>query len=69
MAAKNAEIGVKRKHSITSFQKEWSKTWPCSQPVRRHPERALCTMCSSIAHQGKKDVQRHVQGTEHQRDC
>ena len=66
--AESPRIGAKRKHSVTSFQKEWSKIWPCIQPVQQHPEKAFCTVCSSsfsIVHQGKRDVERHIKGSEH----
>ena len=60
--------GLKRKHSATSFQREWSKVWPCIQPLEEHPEKVFCTVCSSsfaIVHQGKRDVERHIQGVEY----
>lgn len=68
--AENPRIGIKRKHSVTSFQKEWSKMWPCIQPVRQYPDKAFCAVCSSsfsIVHQGKRDVERHIKGSEHKR--
>ena len=60
--------GLKRKHSATSFQKEWPKIWPCIQPLADNPEKAFCTICNSsfsIVHQGRRDVERRIQGMEH----
>ena len=60
--------GLKRKHSATSFQKEGSKVWPCIQPLAEDPEKGFCSVCSSsfaIVHQGRRDVERHIQGVEH----
>lgn len=55
---------------LLRFRKNGRRFGLASSPFLRNPERALCTVCNSsfsIAHQGKKDVQRHVQGTEHTR--
>ena len=60
----------KRKHSVSTFQRDWSNFWPCIQPVRGHPDKVQCTVCNSsfgIAHQGKRDVERHLEGSEHKR--
>ena len=60
--------GVKRRHSVSTFQKEWSKTWLCIQPVKLHSAKVSCTVCRStfaIAHQGRRDVERHIEGSEH----
>ena len=62
------QMEKRRKHSISMFQKEWSTSWTCIQPVREHPNKALCTVCKStfgIAHKGKRDVLCHVEGSEH----
>ena len=62
------QMAKRRKHSISTFQKEWSTSWSCIQPVKEHMDKALCTVCKStfgIAHQGKRDVQHHVEGYEH----
>ena len=58
---------VKRKHSVSTFQKDWSKSWPCIQPVRGSPQRAVFNVTFSIAHQGRRDVERHLDGSEHKR--
>lgn len=61
--------GLKRKHSATSFQKECPKIWPCIQPLAENPEKAFCTVCNSsfsIVHQGRRDVESHIQGMEHE---
>ena len=60
----------KRKHSVLTFQRDWSNFWPCIQPVRGHPDKVQCTVCNAtfgIAHQGKRDVERHLEGSEHKR--
>ncbi len=62
--------GVKRTHSVSTFHREWSNSWPCIQPVRGHPDKVLCTVCKKtfgIVHQGKRDVERHLDGSEHKR--
>lgn len=61
---------AKRKHSASTFQREWSTQWPCIQPVQGHSDKAQCTVCNSsfgIAHQERCDVERHVDGSEHKR--
>ena len=63
-------MAKRRKHSVSNFQREWSILWPCIQPLKDHFERAQCTVCNSsfgIAHQGKRDVQRHLEGSDHKR--
>ena len=61
---------AKRKHSVSTFQRDWSNLWPCIQPVRGHPDKVQCTVCNTtfgIAHQGRRDVVRHMEGSEHKR--
>ena len=63
-------MAKRRKHSVSNFQREWFVLWPCIQPLKDHPDRAQCTVCNSsigIAHQGKRDVQRHLEGSDHKR--
>uniref|UniRef100_H3AIW8 HAT C-terminal dimerisation domain-containing protein n=1 Tax=Latimeria chalumnae TaxID=7897 RepID=H3AIW8_LATCH len=53
----------------SSFEKEWTVKWPCIQPLKNDPEKALCTVCNDtfrVTHQGKRDVERHLT-TEHKR--
>ena len=65
------EINIaKRKHFVSTFERDWSNFWPCIQPVRGHPDKVLCTVCNAtfgIAHQGRRDVERRMGATEHKR--
>uniref|UniRef100_H2ZU74 DUF4371 domain-containing protein n=1 Tax=Latimeria chalumnae TaxID=7897 RepID=H2ZU74_LATCH len=54
----------------TRFQAEWTMKWPCIQPLKNDPGKALCTVCNGtfrVTHQGKRDVEKHLTGTEHER--
>ena len=53
----------------SSFQGSWTKKWPCIKPVNGDTKSFQCTVCSKIlscAHQGERDVTRHVATTQHQ---
>ena len=54
------------------FQAVWQKKWPFIVPVRDNPHMFQCTVCfkaSSCAHQGERDVTRHIESTQHKKNC
>ena len=53
----------------TKFKKEWTVTWPFIRPVQDDPYSFSCTLCRrqiSCKHQGKRDVERHIEKRMHQ---
>ena len=52
----------------TKYQKDWQKKWPCITSTKADPHSFYCTVCwkkVSCAHQGVKDVVRHIASTHH----
>ena len=52
----------------TSFNKEWTKTWPFIAAVVGDPYKVRCNVCDktvSIAHQGAADIRSHIQSQAH----
>ena len=54
----------------STFQASWTKKWPFVKLVRGDKTSFKCTVCSNVlscAHQGERDVIRHIAMTQHQR--
>ncbi|KAL5468847.1 hypothetical protein EMCRGX_G029970 [Ephydatia muelleri] len=53
----------------TKFQKEWLKVYPFVQEVKDNPHKFLCNICMrqvACDHQGKHDIERHMEKAMHQ---
>ena len=56
----------------STFQASWTKKWPFVKPVKGDKTLFRCTVCSKVlscAHQGERDVTRHIATTQHQRNA
>lgn len=56
----------------SSFQASWHARWPCVVPVKGNPHSFRCTLCSKVvscAHQGERDVTRHIASAQHQQNA
>ena len=52
----------------SKFQAVCKKRWPCIVPVKDNPHMFHCTVClksQSCAHQGERDVTRHIDSMQH----
>ena len=53
----------------TKFNKDWTSTWPFIRDVQGDIYSFLCTICKkqvSCKHQGRRDVERHIEKSLHQ---
>ena len=52
---------------LTTFQAEWSKEWPCitKGSTAHHYRCSICRVERSCAHQGRKDIERHIGSDGH----
>ena len=56
----------------SKFQVAWQKKWPCIVAVKDNPHMFHCTVCFkavSCAHQGERDVTRHIDSAQHKKNC
>ena len=56
----------------TKFQNTWKQAWPFTAPVNDDLHSFHCTVCMkkvSCAHQGERDVARHAQSAQHQKNA
>lgn len=52
----------------TKFNREWTRTYPFIKEVRGDVYSFLCTICRrqvGCSHQGRRDVERHIEKTMH----
>lgn len=63
-----SKISNSKKYS-SRYQIEWRKQWPFIQPATGSETNFFCTVCNrqvSCAHQGIKDVERHIKSSMHE---
>ena len=56
----------------SKYQTSWQKKWPFLSPVKYNPHSCLCSVCKMIiscAHQGERDVLRHIDSVSHKRNA
>ena len=72
--AKRRKVGEKSSKYLgafkykTSFNKEWTKTWPFIAAVVGDPYKVRCNVCDKtvrIDHQGAADIRSHIQSQAH----
>ena len=54
------------------FKQAWKRTYPFAEDVEGNPHAFFCSACKRVvncSHMGKKDVDRHAQGDNHQKNA
>ena len=54
----------------SKYQTSWQRKWPFLTPVKDNPHSCLCSVCKkqvSCAHQGERDVLRHIDSVSHKK--
>ena len=70
-AKQAAKPSVGKKYKA-KYRLAWRSRWPCITPTRDKPHAFHCTTCRkdvSCAHQGERDVTRHISSAQHQRNA
>lgn len=55
----------------TKFQQTWQKAWPFVTSVKDNPHAFYCSVCmktASCGHQGERDIVRHADSAQHQKN-
>lgn len=56
----------------SQYQTTWQRKWPFLLPVKDNPNSCHCSICKkhiSCAHQGERDVLRHIETASHQKNA